>query len=340
VDETEAAARREPAKPAPPLPLLELQRSAGNAAVARMLAREPAPDAPVFIPLPPTVVFGAPNPNLWKPQLTPDVEKAVDEFLTQQKPGILAAVSGGATSMPEVVDRVRRSVAVAANASPEGIRARVSIIVGEVPQTRGKNELGGKKAAREASISNMFPTPPTSVTVGGSQTSLTVRIAEAELKTAKDGTKVTAKADKEGAEAEVKKGDAKAGVSAKWDGSSFGVKTEVAGVKFGGKVERKGDSWKWTGGLVFQLSGDEVDELPDISGAVSGAHSALADSLGYLQGGGSPTDGYVTGRMGKIKPAIDAVGKVAGRKPGATLRVTASGEDGGFTAGISLVIVF
>jgi hypothetical protein len=339
VDDTEAAARREPVATPPP-PLLDLQRSAGNAAVARMLAREPAPDAPVFIPFPPKVVLGAPNPLLFKPELAADVEKAVDEHLTQQKPGILAAVSGGAISMPEVVDGVRRNVAVAASASPEAIRARVSIIVGNVPQVRGKNELGGKKASQEASISNMLPTPPTSVTVGGSKTSLTVRIAEAELKTSKDGARLTAKADKEGAEAEVKKGDVKAGASAKWDGSSFGVKTEVAGVKFGGKVERKGESWKWTGGLVFQLSGDEVDELPDVGGAVSGAHAALVDSLGYLQGGGSPTDGYVTGRMAKVKPAIDAVGKVASRKPGATLRVTASGEDGGFTAGISLVIVF
>jgi hypothetical protein len=46
--------------------------------------------------------------------------------------------------------------------------------------------------------------------------------------------------------------------------------------------------------------------------------------------------------MGKIKPAVDAIGKVAARsgKSGATLRFTASGEDGGFTAGVSLVIVF
>jgi hypothetical protein len=327
----------------PPLPsLLDLQRSAGNAAVARMLAREPAADAPlVQFTTPPPIVFGAPNPLLYKPQLSPAVEKAVDEYLTQQKPGILAAMAGGAISMPEVVDGVRRHVAVAADASPEGIRMRVSNIVGDVPQRRGKNDLGGKKAAQEASIANMLPTPPTSVTVGGSKTSLTVRIAEAELKTARDGAHVTAKADKEGAEAEVKKGDVKAGVSGKWDGSEFGVKTEVAGVKFGGKVERKGDSWKWTGGLVFQLSGDEVDELPDIGGAVSGAHAAITDSLGYLQRGGSLGDGYVTSRMGKIKPAIDAVGQVAGRsKPGATLRVTASAEDGGFTAGVSLVIVF
>ena len=85
-----------------------------------------------------------------------------------------------------------------------------------------------------------------------------------------------------------------------------------------------------------------MEELPDFGSAVSGAHSAIGDSLGHLQRGGSPTDQYVKDRMGQIKPAIDAAGKVAARsgKSGATLRVTASGEDGGFTAGVSLVIVF
>jgi hypothetical protein len=272
------------------------------------------------------------------PKLEPDVERAVDAWLTDQKTGIGIQIGRGATSVPEIVDQVRRHVPLAADAKAEAIRARMDLILGAVPATRTKPSLAGQKAEQEARISNLFPTPPTSVTFGGSQTSVTVGISGAELK-AQPG--ISAKADKEGAEAEVKKGDVKAGVSGKWDGSEFGVKTEVAGVKFGSKVQRKGDSWKWTGGLVFQLAGDEVDELPDISGAVSGAHTAIADSLGHLQGGGSLTDGYVTSRMGKIKPAIDAVGQVAGRsKSGATLRVTASAEDGGFTAGVSLVIVF
>jgi hypothetical protein len=340
-EEPDAAAEREAAAVADPHPLLELQRGAGNAAVARMLAREPAADAPVQLFKPAPIPLGA-NPLLYAPKLTPEVEQAVDRWLTEQAPGFKVGMSSGTISMPEVIDLVRRKVPEAADASPEAIRARVNLIVGDVPATRGKPDLGGRQTQRAASVSNMFPTPPTSVTIGGSKTSLTVGISGAELKTAKDGAHVTAKADQEGAEAEVKKGDVKVGASGKWDGSEFGVKTEVAGVKFGGKVERKGESWKWSGGLVFQLSGEEVDELPDIGGVVAAAHSAISDSIGHLQGGGSPTDGYVTGRMAKIKPAIDAAGKVAGRggKSGATLRVTASGEDGGFTAGVSLVIVF
>jgi hypothetical protein len=335
----EPVAEEERAAPAPPAPhqLLDLQRSAGNAAVARALvAREP-----MQFTKPPPLALG-PNLQLAAPQLSADVERAVDAWLTDQKAGFLASMLTGTISMPEVIDMVRRRVPVAADASPFAIQGRVYAIVGNVPSTRGKPDLGGQHAQRAASIANAFPMPPTSVTIGASKTSLTIRIAEAELKTAKDGVHGTVKADDEGAEAELKKGSAKVGVSGKWDGSSFGLKTEVEGVKFGGKVERKGDSWKWSGGLVFQLAGDEVEELPDVGGAVAGAHNAIADSLGHLRGGGSLTDPYIKGRMGQIKPAIDAVGKVAARsgKSGATLRVTASGEDGGFTAGVSLVIVF
>jgi hypothetical protein len=93
---------------------------------------------------------------------------------------------------------------------------------------------------------------------------------------------------------------------------------------------------------VIPIAGDEVDELPDIAAAVGGAHAAITESLGHIQGGGSPTDSFVTDRMGKIKPAIDAVGGVPERKgkSGATLRVTGSADGGGWTAGVSLVIVF
>jgi hypothetical protein len=327
----EERAERPPASAAPPL--LELQRGAGNAAVARaVLARDP-----VQLATPPPVTLG-PNLQYRPPQLDPAVEQAVDAYLDLHKAGFQREATDGRLSLPEVVDQVRRKVPQAAEASPFAIESRVAMIVGGLPARRTKRDLAAQNIEYAARIANMLPKPPTSVTIGSSKTSLTVRIAEAELK----ARGVTVKADDEGGSAELKQGGSKVGVSGKWDGSSFGLKTEVEGVKFGGKVERKGDSWKWSGGLVFQLAGDEVEELPDIGTAVSGAHSAIADSLGHLQRGGSLSDPYITGRMGQIKPAIDAAGKVAARsgKSGATLRLTASGEDGGFTAGVSLVIVF
>jgi len=337
-DPTEARERDADASAPVPASLLDLQRSAGNAADARVLAREPAADAPLMFTKPPSVL-GGPNPLLtYRPKLAPEVEQAVDRWLNQQAAGIKIVMLEGRISMPEVVDRIRRGVPEAAEASPEAIRARVIEIVGVAPETRGKPDLGGQKAEQEARISNLFPTPPTSVTFGGSKTSVTVGINGAELKTGK----VTTKADKEGAEAELKKGDVKVGVSGKWDGSEFALKTDVSGVKFESKVHRKGDGWGWTGGLVIPLAGEEVDELPDVSEAVGGAHSAIAESLGHLQGGGSLTDGFVKDRMGKVKPAIDAVGNIAGRKgkSGATLRITGSADGGGWSAGVSLVIVF
>jgi hypothetical protein len=332
-----------PAPASPVQDVLALQRSAGNAAVARVLAREPVADAPVANPIQLPGVGSDRNPFAIKaPELAPDVERAVDAYLRNQKPGILTGVQAGTISMPEVIDQVRRSVPEAASAKAEAIGMRVGQIVGEVPWSRTKADLGGQKKQREASIANLFPKVPTSVDVGWSSTKITVSVSGAELKTAADGAHITGKADQEGAEAEVKKGDFKAGVEGKWDGSSFGVKTEVGPVKFSAGVKHSGDKWSWNGGLTFQLAGDEVDELPDVGTAVIAANGALTDSLGHLMRGGSPTDSYITGRMGQIKPAIDAAGKIAARsgKSGATLRVTASGEDGGFTAGISLVIVF
>ena len=318
-DEREPDSARPPAPPA----LLELQRSAGNAAVARVLARQP---------------LTGPSLQYRPPTLEPAVETAVDRFLTAQATGIKIVMLEGRISMPEVIDRVRREVPEAANAAPEAIRGRVYQIVGAVPESQGKPSLGSRQAEQRSRISNLFPIPPTSVTFGGSQTSVTIGISGAELKTG--GVKV--KAGKEGPEAELKEGGAKVGVSGKWDGSEFGLKTEVHGVKFESKVHRKGEGWGWTGGLVIPIAGDEVDELADIAAAVGGAHTAITESLGHLQGGGSPTDGFVTDRMGKIKPAIDAVGGVAERKgkSGATLRITGSADGGGWTAGVSLVIVF
>ncbi len=319
------------APPAPADQLLGLQQSAGNAAMARVLAREPTADAPVQVN-----PFDFRKLDLGKvlPSLAPEVKRAVDAYLERQSNMIQAL----GTPMPVLIDEIRRKVPEAAEADANAIKDRILAIVPNVPMTRAGANLGQKKAEQEASIANAFPKPPTSVTVGNAKTYVKVEIVSAELKS----SGFTVKADKEGGKAEYNKGDAKVGVSGKWDGSEFGIKTEVHGVKFGGKVHRKNDGWGWSGGLVIPLWGDEVDEVPDVGGAVGAAHTALVESLGHLHGGGSVTDGYVTGRMGQIKPAIDAIGEVAARKnkSGATLRVTASGDAGGFTAGVSLVIVF
>jgi hypothetical protein len=254
------------------------------------------------------------------PTLPPEVESAVDRWLENQRVMLQLDAAEGRTSMPEVVDRVRRAVAVAASAAPEAIRFRVNAIVGPIPLSRTKASLGGQKSQMEAKLSNLFPTPPTSITFGSSTTSVTLGISGAEIK-----------------------GPAKTSIQGSWDGSAFGLKTDVGGVKLSGKVKRDGEKWSWSAGLTIPLLGEEIDEYPDVSAVVSDAHAAISETVGHVRGGGSPTDPYVRERLGKIKPAIDAAGRIAKRadKPSATLRVTGSGDDaGGWTAGVSLVIEF
>ena len=232
LEEHEAQPAARPA-PAAAERMLELQQGAGNAALARVLAREPAAGAPIQLP-------GARVPSPWEinplsllPQLKPEVKRAVDAYLERQA-GVIRAMG---TPMPVLLDEIRRNVPEAADADTSAIKDRVHAIVPGVPATRAGASMGQKKQEQEASIANRFPKPPTSVTVGNAQTYVKVEIVSAELKT----PVIKAKVDKEGGEAEYEKGGAKVGVSGKWDGSEFGLKTEVHGVKFGGKIHKKND---------------------------------------------------------------------------------------------------
>jgi hypothetical protein len=322
--------RADGAVPPPSASVLDLQRSAGNAAVSRVLARQP-----VGAPL-----AGPSLAPVWTPPTLPlMVEAAVDDWLKDQRAILTMDIAQGRVSMPEIVDRVRRSVSAAASASPEAIRWRVNAIYGAVPETRGKPTLGGQKAEMESKIANLFPKVPTSVTFGGGTQSLTLGINGAEIKL--PGT--TYKATPGGPSVEIKEGEAKTTVSGSWDGKSFGIKTDVQGVKLEGKVKRDGEKWTWSAGLTLPLAGEEVDEYPDLEKVVTDTHAAVSETVGYVRGGGNPTDAYVRDRLGKIKPAIDAAGRVAKRasKPSATLRVTTSGDNtGGWMVGVSVVVEF
>jgi hypothetical protein len=326
----EPSRERDDAAPQSPSSVLDLQRSAGNAAVSRVLARQPL-DTPLAGPR-----LGP----VWTPPTLPlPVEAAVDDWLKDQRAILTMDIAQGRVSMPEIVDRVRRGVSAAASADPDAIRWRVNAIYGPVPEARGQASLGGKKAETEAKIANLFPKVPTSVTFGSSTHSLTLGINGAEIKL--PGT--TFKATPGGPSVEVKDGDTKTTISGGWDGKSFGIKTDVGGVKLEGKVKREEEKWSWSGGLTIPLAGEEVDEYPDLEKVVGETHAAVSETVSYVRGGGNPTDPYVRDRLGKVKPAIDAAGRVAKRasKPSVTLRVTGSGDNtGGWTAGVSVVVEF
>ena len=90
------------------------------------------------------------------------------------------------------------------------------------------------------------------------------------------------------------------------------------------------------------LWGSEIDVVPDLTKVISDAQDAIGESIAYIQGGGSPKDSYVTDRLAKIKPAIDAAQRTAGanKGPSGTLRASVGGGAGGLTAGLTLTVEF
>ena len=195
--------------------------------------------------------------------------------------------STGTLSMPEVSTRS------AATSRPPPTRRRSRSRAAS--RDRRQHPLQAHQArprrpahrVRGASIANMLPKPPTSVTIGASKTSLTVRIAEAELKTAKDGVHGSVKADEEGAEAEVKKGRRQGG-RLRQVGRQL-VRRQDRGR--GREVRRQGRAQ----GRQLEVVGrarlparraTRSTSCPTWAASSSGAHDALTDSLGHLRGGG------------------------------------------------------
>ena len=345
--------QRQPAAPesalaGPAAAIIALQRSAGNAAVTRMLARAPG-DAPIVLPgLNTPLTPGIGGGPIYLDQVPMSVQMPVDTYLDNHTAEILEKVLAGTISIPEMVAELRQKVPQAATISASALAGlvaghRFSNATLKIPDVRGKVDSTGLTKQAEASIANSLPSVPTSVSLSGSAGTLTLSISGVQLKTAKDGTHVTVDAGKDGPSVEVKKDDVSAGASAKWDGTEFGIKTQVKDAKLDGKVSKDpAKGWTWSAGLVMPLWGSEIDVVPDLSKVVSDAQDAIGESVAYIQGGGSPKDSYVTDRLAKIKPAIDAAQRAATKSkgPAATLRANVGGGGGGFTAGVTLTVEF
>jgi len=354
-DEERANEAREPAVPAPPATasILALQRSAGNAAVARMLARAPT-DAPVLPgltdPKKPLLPGLGGAPALSQDELPAGVQMAVDTHLDVLFQSYLQKSLEGTLSVPEVVAEVRQKVPQAASVPGAALAGivrthRFSMASFKIPEERKKVDSAGLGKQAEAAIANALPSVPTSVFLSGAGGSLRLSISGAQVKTKIGGATVKVDAGKEGAEAEVKKGDASVAASAAWSGKEFAIKTDVKGAKLEGKVAKDDTKgWGWSASLVMPLMGDEIDVLPDLQKVIGEAHGAIAEVVAHVQGGGDPKDAYVTERLAKIKPAIDGAQRAAQKSkgPAATLRANAGGDfaGGGFSAGISLVVEF
>lgn len=315
-----------------------------------MLARDPVADAPVASPVGAPLLPGLGGPPLKLDELPMSVQMPVDAFLDQQFPNYLEKSLAGTLSVPEVVAEIRQKVPQAASVAAAALAGLVrnhpfSNASFKVPEERKKVDSTGLTKQAEASIANALPSVPTSITLSGAAGSLKLSISGAQIKTKVGGATVTVDAGKDGAEANVKKGDVSAGASAAWSGKEFAVKTDVKGAKFEGKVAKDDTKgWGWSASLVMPLLGDEIDVLPDLQKVVGEAHTAIAEVVAHIQGGGDPKDSYVTERLAKIKPAIDGAQRAAQKSkgPAATLRVNAGGDfaGGGFSAGVTLTVEF
>ncbi len=121
--ERRAAPAAGPAGPA--ATILALQRSAGNAAVTRMLARAPG-DAPIMLPglnTPLTPGIGGGPIYLDQPPMS--VQMAVDAYLDNHTADILEKVMAGTISVPEMVAELRQKVPQAATDDASAIAGLV-----------------------------------------------------------------------------------------------------------------------------------------------------------------------------------------------------------------------
>lgn len=349
-DPAEDREKPRPVAAAPSDSILALQRSAGNAAVAQMLARDPVSDAPLASPVGAGRFPGINSPPIMLDELPMSVQMPVAAFLDEQYPNYVEKALAGTLSVPEVIAELRQRVPQAATVTASALAGlvrnhRFASHSFKIPEERKKVDSTGLLKQAEAAIANALPSVPTSVTLGGPAGSLRLSISGVQIKTKIGGAAVKVDAAPGGAEAEVKKGDVSAGASAAWTGKEFAVKTDVKGAKLEGKVAKDdAKGWGWSASLTMPLVGAEIDVVPDLQKVVGEAHTAIAEVIAHIQGGGSPKDSYVTDRLSKIKPAIEGAQRAAQKSkgPAVTLRGNVGGDFGGgnFSAGVTLTVEF
>jgi hypothetical protein len=350
-----SAAKPGSANPPHVAEILALQRTAGNAAVARaVLARDPNTAWVPPIGSGYTIgggygLKGISAPGVYVPPPIPDdVAAAVKSYVQTRQIAIGERVKAGSVSMPEVVAQTRAECPAALRIEPYQVAALVGEVMGREtpPETRGKLTVDGARAQIEASISNSFKLPPTSVTLRNKAGSLELSISGIKAETKIAGAKVTATADKDSGSIEASKGGVSVKAEGSFKGDSFGVGTKVGDVSFGAKIEKEKDAWsKWSMSVSIPVVGEAADAVPpadQLHDAVVKANDAVGRVISHVTSGGSPTDDVVKNALADIKPAIDAVDKATSKPKGSSVTVTgtASGSSSGWSAGVSVVITF
>ena len=320
---------------APPPPrdsavdLLELQRSAGNAAVSRLLQREAAL---------PTLTQPT---NKWVPplgsgSLTLDpsfVEKRQKEvtakivaYLEQEKARIQGRIFVEGFSMPEVVDLVRQSVPEALELAPVQIEriVRESYKDITIPAHRMPGDVKGAESELVATVRNALGRIPTSVGVERKHGWFKVSVTgTAEAGVRYGGVSVS--------------GEAQAGTKGV---SSVGLNAAVGPVKFAAKLEpaKEDQPVKWE----MQLGVPEADSMVPIFGKLGDVFGSANRSVGEIASemrAENPSAAVIKKKIEPVKEAMGALSAIAGAK-GPTVGIKVEGEGPEIKVQATLTIPF
>lgn len=322
-DEKETAEKRKAPAPAPePSEVLDLQRSAGNAAVTRMIARDFNPFAV----------------DLGTTGIMDDYYKAMDAVRAWFD-GV-AKESGNvmAQSVAELVATARELTVKTKSGQVKPVSevviqaADVERTLREQAKTRGvkmleHRSLGDPKGVESealATLKNLGVKLPEDVSFGGDDAKITIGIGgtvKGAVKVA--GADVEAEASKEGFKLDLKAG-------------------ELVTVK--GSVTKSGDDWEWKADLQIGTLGKVI--TPDeIAKVMKGAQDTFGNGARALASGITPEK--VKEHGSSVKEAVEGVVEKAKKsaeqaKPGwqVGVGVQGGGKDGGFSASVTLTWVF
>jgi hypothetical protein len=356
--------------PAPAAGILELQRTAGNAAVARMLQREPAPTETAA----PGQAKGEDN---WS--FSPTAKKPFNPF--EPQPGLMDDYNtatqavmdwfdkaadglnkqGGAgflQSVPELVDMARGLTVTTKLGKAESVKEVVPqaadierILRGRARfrgigllEHRSLSDLKGVESETMAMLANLGAKIPDHVTFGGDDAKITLNIGgtvTGHLKAG--GVEIDAEGSKDGANATAKFKGGQAGIQV----SDKGVKAELkAGdlLAIHGSVLKKDDStWEWKADLQFGTLGKLITPA-EIAKVMQGAQDTFSKSAADLANGVSVEKVKANGSA--LKEAADGVIEVAKKsaeqaKSGWQVGVSVQGgPSGGVSGTVTFTWVF
>jgi hypothetical protein len=297
-------APRAPAPPAPH-PLLALQSTAGNQAVARALLLRDS--AVTVLPGLNTQLDPAIMAGLDKRQK--EVQAKVRAWLTQNLDAVRGQVVTG-MSLPEVIDLVRTNVPEATELAPETVGKCAQAAV--APMMIAPHRLEHREKELAAELRNALAKVPTELKIGGAGAWAKISISGLEAAAKVGGADVTAEAGPSSASAGVKKGGAEAKAEYDWDEKTIALDTKVGPIGLGGKIgmAKSGRADTWELHIGVPRAGALGPLLPSTQKAVRGGGEAVSGIIRHLRAGGKPGDSVVQEHLKTIKDGIEPLSKL------------------------------